>query len=111
MELGTRPSFDGRYVAFPPSAVEPRCVQVVHVPLWIGAADVEPAAPAERDHPMDLENRTQILSNLTEDLHQAEAAFLEKRTPSFGNRDVNGDLRTPSGRQLVTSAGDRAPPG
>ena len=35
---------------------------------------------------MDLENRTQILTSLTDDCREAEAAFLQKRTPSFGNR-------------------------
>jgi probable F420-dependent oxidoreductase len=38
----SRPSFDGRYVSFPPSAVEPKCVQQPHVPLWIGGNGPRP---------------------------------------------------------------------
>jgi probable F420-dependent oxidoreductase len=30
------PSFAGRYVSFPTSAVEPKCLQSPHLPLWIG---------------------------------------------------------------------------
>jgi probable F420-dependent oxidoreductase len=37
-----RPSFEGRYVSFPPSAVEPKCVQRPHVPLWIGGNGPRP---------------------------------------------------------------------
>lgn len=37
-----RPSFDGAYVRFPPSAVEPKCVQRPHVPLWIGGNGPRP---------------------------------------------------------------------
>jgi probable F420-dependent oxidoreductase len=37
-----RPSFAGRYVAFQPSALEPKCVQVPHVPLWIGGNGPRP---------------------------------------------------------------------
>ncbi len=33
---------------------------------------------------IDLENRTQILSSFTGDMHEAVTAFLEKRPPSFG---------------------------
>jgi enoyl-CoA hydratase len=35
---------------------------------------------------MDLGHRTQILASLTDDCREAQAAFLQKRTPSFGNR-------------------------
>jgi enoyl-CoA hydratase len=35
---------------------------------------------------IDLENRTQILSSLTEDSAEAMRAFVEKRTPEFRNR-------------------------
>ncbi len=35
---------------------------------------------------MELENRTQILASLTEDCREAEAAFLGKRAPVFGNK-------------------------
>jgi len=35
---------------------------------------------------IDLENRTQILSSMTEDSAEAMQAFVEKRTPSFRNR-------------------------
>ncbi len=37
-----RPSFAGRWVSFPPSAIEPKCVQVPHVPLWIGGNGPRP---------------------------------------------------------------------
>ncbi len=37
-----RPSFEGRYLSFPPSAVEPKCVQQPHVPLWIGGNGPRP---------------------------------------------------------------------
>jgi probable F420-dependent oxidoreductase len=37
-----RPAFEGKYVSFPPSAVEPKCVQVPHVPLWIGGNGPRP---------------------------------------------------------------------
>jgi probable F420-dependent oxidoreductase len=37
-----RPTFDGRYVAFPPSAVEPKCLQQPHIPLWIGGNGPRP---------------------------------------------------------------------
>jgi len=35
---------------------------------------------------IDLENRTQILTSMTDDMREAMTAFLEKRTPEFGNR-------------------------
>ena len=35
---------------------------------------------------IDLENRTQILTTFTEDMHEAMGAFLEKRPPEFHNR-------------------------
>ena len=35
---------------------------------------------------IDLENRNQILSSMTEDMQEAMAAFLEKREPSFRYR-------------------------
>jgi enoyl-CoA hydratase len=35
---------------------------------------------------IDLENRTQILSTMTEDSAEAIRAFLEKRPPTFRNR-------------------------
>lgn len=35
---------------------------------------------------IDLENRTQILTTFTEDMHEAMAAFLAKRPPEFRNR-------------------------
>jgi probable F420-dependent oxidoreductase len=38
----TRPSFQGRYVSFGPSAVEPKCVQRPHLPLWIGGNGPRP---------------------------------------------------------------------
>jgi enoyl-CoA hydratase len=34
---------------------------------------------------IDFENRTQVLSSLTEDHREALAAFLERRPPDFGN--------------------------
>jgi alkanesulfonate monooxygenase SsuD/methylene tetrahydromethanopterin reductase-like flavin-dependent oxidoreductase (luciferase family) len=37
-----RPSFSGRYAMFGPSAVEPKCVQHPHVPLWIGGNGPRP---------------------------------------------------------------------
>ncbi len=36
------PAFEGRYVSFPPSAVEPKCVQAPHIPLWIGGNGPRP---------------------------------------------------------------------
>lgn len=36
------PSFAGRYLSFPPSALEPKCVQQPHVPLWIGGNGPRP---------------------------------------------------------------------
>ena len=35
---------------------------------------------------IDLENRTQILTSFTEDMHEAVGAFLERRDPEFRNR-------------------------
>jgi enoyl-CoA hydratase len=35
---------------------------------------------------IDLENRTQLLASTTQDLGEAMQAFLEKRTPKFGDR-------------------------
>lgn len=35
---------------------------------------------------IDLENRTQILTSFTEDMHEAVGAFLERRPPEFRNR-------------------------
>jgi len=35
---------------------------------------------------IDLENRTQILTSYTEDMHEAVGAFLERRPPEFRNR-------------------------
>jgi len=35
---------------------------------------------------IDLENRTQLLASTTQDLTEAMQAFLEKRTPQFGDR-------------------------
>ena len=35
---------------------------------------------------LQLENRTQILANATEDAAEARAAFLEKRQPNFTGR-------------------------
>lgn len=35
---------------------------------------------------IDLENRTQIMTSMTEDMTEAVTAFLEKRPPEFGNR-------------------------
>lgn len=35
---------------------------------------------------IDLENRTQILTSFTEDMQEAMAAFLQKRTPDFRDR-------------------------
>ena len=37
-----RPSFAGRWTSFPPSAVEPKCVQVPHIPLLIGGNGPRP---------------------------------------------------------------------
>ena len=34
---------------------------------------------------IDLENRTQVLTSLTDDAHEAMAAFLERRPPRYGN--------------------------
>jgi probable F420-dependent oxidoreductase len=36
------PEFQGRYVSFPASAVEPKCVQQPHIPLWIGGNGPRP---------------------------------------------------------------------
>jgi probable F420-dependent oxidoreductase len=36
------PAFEGTYLSIPPSAVEPRCIQVPHVPLWIGGNGPRP---------------------------------------------------------------------
>jgi enoyl-CoA hydratase len=33
----------------------------------------------------DLENRTQVLSSMTNDMQEAVAAFLEKRPPRYGS--------------------------
>jgi enoyl-CoA hydratase len=41
--------------------------------------------PSERAA-IDLENRQQILASMTGDMSEAVAAFLEKRSPEFGNR-------------------------
>jgi enoyl-CoA hydratase len=35
---------------------------------------------------IDLENRTQIMTSMTEDLREAVTAFVEKRPPRFGGR-------------------------
>jgi len=35
---------------------------------------------------IDLENRTQILTSFTEDMHEAVGAFMERRPPEFRNR-------------------------
>ncbi len=35
---GDEPSYQGRFVSFPPVAFEPRGVQTPHVPLWIGGS-------------------------------------------------------------------------
>jgi enoyl-CoA hydratase len=35
---------------------------------------------------IDLENRTQLLASTTDDLREAMQAFLEKRTPRFGDQ-------------------------
>jgi probable F420-dependent oxidoreductase len=32
------PSYSGKYVEFPPTTFEPKCVQKPHVPLWIGGS-------------------------------------------------------------------------
>ncbi len=34
---------------------------------------------------IDLENRTQVLSSMTNDMQEAVAAFLQKRPPHFGS--------------------------
>jgi enoyl-CoA hydratase len=34
---------------------------------------------------IDLENRTQVLSSMTNDMREAVAAFLEKRPPRYGS--------------------------
>jgi enoyl-CoA hydratase len=34
---------------------------------------------------IDLENRTQVLTSLTDDAHEAMAAFLERRPARYGN--------------------------
>jgi enoyl-CoA hydratase len=34
---------------------------------------------------IDLENRTQVLSSMTNDMQEAVAAFLEKRPPRYGS--------------------------
>ena len=36
------PAFSGEYVSFPPLHFEPRCVQVPHVPLWVGGTGAAP---------------------------------------------------------------------
>lgn len=36
------PSFSGRYLSFPPSAVEPKCHQTPNIPLWIGGNGPRP---------------------------------------------------------------------
>jgi enoyl-CoA hydratase len=35
---------------------------------------------------IDLENRTQIMTSMTEDMREAVTAFVEKRRPTFGGR-------------------------
>jgi enoyl-CoA hydratase len=35
---------------------------------------------------IDLENRTQIMTSMTEDMAEAVGAFLEKRSPDFSDR-------------------------
>jgi enoyl-CoA hydratase len=35
---------------------------------------------------IDLENRTQIMTSMTEDMREAVTAFVEKRPPTFGGR-------------------------
>jgi len=35
---------------------------------------------------IDLENRTQIMTSMTEDMAEALRAFVEKRPPRFGDR-------------------------
>lgn len=35
---------------------------------------------------IDLENRTQVMTSMTEDLREAVTAFVEKRPPRFGGR-------------------------
>jgi probable F420-dependent oxidoreductase len=37
-----RPSFQGRYVSFGRSSVEPKCVQRPHLPLWVGGNGPRP---------------------------------------------------------------------
>ena len=41
---------------------------------------------ASLEDALQLENRTQILANATEDAAEARAAFLEKRQPNFTGR-------------------------
>jgi enoyl-CoA hydratase len=36
---------------------------------------------------IDLENRTQVLSSMTNDMQEAVAAFLQKRPPRFGSSE------------------------
>jgi enoyl-CoA hydratase len=35
---------------------------------------------------IDLENRTQIMTSMTDDMTEAVAAFLQKRPPDFSDR-------------------------
>jgi enoyl-CoA hydratase len=35
---------------------------------------------------IDLENRTQVMTAMTEDMREAVTAFVEKRPPTFGGR-------------------------
>jgi enoyl-CoA hydratase len=40
---------------------------------------------------IDLENRTQVLSSMTDDMQEAVAAFLQKRTPRYGSAGGSDD--------------------
>jgi enoyl-CoA hydratase len=47
---------------------------------------VEPARGREPAGGIDLENRTQIMTSMTEDMQEAVMAFADKRPPRFGAR-------------------------
>ena len=56
---------------------------------------------------IDLENRTQVLSSMTDDMHEAVAAFLQKRPPRYGSRGrADLEFRPPDrqrGKMRVTT--------
>ena len=60
---------------------------------------------------IDLENRTQVLSSMTNDMREAVAAFLEKRPPRYGGSAVGAVARCTCPASGRASSRDAPPPG